>query len=422
MPRLPVLVLLLASGSFAAIIPLSDPALSPNHSEIAFVSGGDIWTVPATGGEARLLISNPATESHPRYSPDGESLAFVSTRTGSGDIYVLRLRTGELKRITFDDSRAALDNWSADGKFLYFSSSRSDIGGMNDLYRVASGGGTPLAIAAGRYADESQAAPHPANGSVAFVSGNMAVSQWWRKGHSHIDETRIGLLTQSGEYQTILENHARNLWPQWSVTGHELFYVSDKSGTENIWSLVPGSAPRQITKFTEGRVLWPDIARDGKSLVFERDFRIWTLDPASGRTSPVEINLRGVPAGPSTTHLNVNIFSELALSPDGKKVAFIAHGDVFAASAAPAENAGGGAVRLTQTPSAEHDLAWAPDGKRIVYSSERAGIARLFLYDFALERETQLTSASAKDEKPQWAPDGKQLAVCTFSGCLPASA
>ncbi len=75
---------------------LSDPAISPDGKEIAFASGGDIWTVAATGGDAHLLVTNPATESRPLYSPDGTRLAFVSTRTGAGNIYVLTLATGEL--------------------------------------------------------------------------------------------------------------------------------------------------------------------------------------------------------------------------------------------------------------------------------------------------------------------------------------
>src|SRR4030088_651712 len=80
-----------------------EPSLSPNGSEIAFVSGGDIWTVPAAGGEARLLVSHPANESRPLYSPDGRRLAFISTRTGGGDIYVLNFDNSDLKRLTFDD-------------------------------------------------------------------------------------------------------------------------------------------------------------------------------------------------------------------------------------------------------------------------------------------------------------------------------
>src|SRR5271170_774269 len=92
-----ILPFLLAGFAFAATPPLSEPSLSPNHQEIAFVSGGDIWTVSSSGGEAHLLISSPATESRPLYSPDGTRLAFISTRTGNGDIYVLQLASGDLK-------------------------------------------------------------------------------------------------------------------------------------------------------------------------------------------------------------------------------------------------------------------------------------------------------------------------------------
>src|SRR5215468_3017610 len=97
-----VCLAVLAECALCATAPLGEPALSPNHQEIAFVSGGDIWVVPAAGGEAHLLVSNPATESRPIYSPDGKQLAFISTRTGNGDIYILQLASGELKRITFD--------------------------------------------------------------------------------------------------------------------------------------------------------------------------------------------------------------------------------------------------------------------------------------------------------------------------------
>ena len=100
----------------------TEPAVSPNRAEVAFVSGGDIWSAPLAGGEARLLVSHPANETRPMYSPDGTRLAFVSNRTGNGDIYVLNLRTGALKRITFDDAAEQLDAWSRDGKSLYFSS------------------------------------------------------------------------------------------------------------------------------------------------------------------------------------------------------------------------------------------------------------------------------------------------------------
>ena len=133
----------------------AEPGIAPDGSEIAFVSGGDIWTVPAAGGEARLLVSNAANDTRPVFSPDKTKLAFVSTRTGGGDIYVLTLATGDLERVTYDDGMDQLDGWSRDGKWLYFFSNGHDLsGGMNDVYRVSADGGTPMAVSGDRYANE----------------------------------------------------------------------------------------------------------------------------------------------------------------------------------------------------------------------------------------------------------------------------
>jgi tricorn protease len=81
----------------------AEPGISPNGDEIAFVHAGDIWVVPARGGEARLLVAHPANESRPIYSADGTRLAFISNRAGSPDIWALTLADGSLRRLTFDD-------------------------------------------------------------------------------------------------------------------------------------------------------------------------------------------------------------------------------------------------------------------------------------------------------------------------------
>jgi len=124
--------------SVQAVPYFSEPAIAPDRAEIAFVSGGDIWTAPLAGGEAHLLIANAAYDSRPRYSPDGKRLAFLSTRTGGVDIYVYTFATGETRRMTFEDGAEWLDGWSRDGRWLYFSSSSYDIAGMNDVFRVSS--------------------------------------------------------------------------------------------------------------------------------------------------------------------------------------------------------------------------------------------------------------------------------------------
>src|SRR6266852_2989052 len=122
MNKLLVVAALVAQGlSPASSLPsFAEPGISPDGSTIAFVSGGDIWEVPVRGGDARLLVSHPATESRPLFSPDGKRLAFASSRTGNGDVYVLTLATGDLTRLTFDDASELVTGWSPDGQWVYF--------------------------------------------------------------------------------------------------------------------------------------------------------------------------------------------------------------------------------------------------------------------------------------------------------------
>jgi Tol biopolymer transport system component/C-terminal processing protease CtpA/Prc len=183
--------------------------------------------------------------------------------------------------------------------------------------------------------------------------------------------------------------------------------MSDRGGTENIWHVQRGGNEAALTKFTDGRVLWPTISGDGKTIAFERDFGIWTLDTASGKTQAVPVALAGAVAGPEDQHKTLrDDFSTLGLSPDGKKVAFVAHGQVFAADA----DKGGDATRVTRAPGDAYGIAWAPDSRRIVYGAFRDGGEHLYLYDFDAGKETQLTSGDGEDTSPAFSPDGKTLA------------
>lgn len=404
----------LAQGPAATQVPaeprayFTEPAIAPDRSEIAFASGGDLWTVPIAGGDARLVVSHAANESQPSYSPDGRTLAFVSDRTGGGDIYLLTLATGDLRRLTFDDGNEQLDGWSRDGSWIYYSSGAREIAG-NDILRVRASGGMPMLVSADRFTNEFAAAPSPDGQSIAFSARGNGPGQWWRKGHSHLDESEIWLMRglQTSGYEKLVDRGAKSYWPMWSADGRSLYYMSDRSGAENIWVKPLGGQPKQITQFRAGRVLWPDISTDGRTIVFERDFGIWTLDVASGRSAAVPIRRRGASIGPVVEHLTLtNGFSDLSLSPDGRKVVFVARGEVFAASARD----GGMASRVTSTIARESQLEWAPDSKRIVYVSERDNVQHLFEYDFSTSTETQLTRDVKGDDAPRFSPDGSMLA------------
>jgi tricorn protease len=392
---------------------LATPAISPDGREIAFASGGDIWTVPGQGGEARLLISDPADESRPLYSPDGTKLAFTSTRTGGGDIYILTLASGALQRLTFSDTPSNLDGWSRDGEWIYFTSNVTDVAGQGDILRVRATGGTPLEVSRERYLNEFESAPSPDGRQIALVAKGISSSQWWRNGHAHIDETELWLKplvspseTDAG-YRLLLAADAKHAWPMWSPDGKTLFYMSDKSGAENIWSADAATgAEHQVTHFTSGRCLWPTISYDGKTIVFERHFAIWKLDTQSGKAGEVAITLRGAPSAEGVTHTSLTHWRDLAISPDGNKLAVVDQGDVFATST----RTGGDAQRLTRTDAAEADPQWSPDSTKVVYRSERDGGSSLYLYDFSTQSERALTHGADIDMAPEWSPDGRSIA------------
>jgi Tol biopolymer transport system component len=412
----PVLVFVVALiGSTAAqeVPPryaFAEPGISPDGREIAFTSGGDIWSVPAAGGDARLLVADPAYDRRPLFSPDGRYLAFVSSRSGGGDVYLLTLVSGELRRLTWDDGLDQLEAWSPDSRWVYFSTTGRDIAGMNDLFHVSPDGGAPTAVTADRYVNEFGAAQGN-DPRLAFVARGVGSNQWWRRAGSHLDQSELWLV-DGAKYTQITKRDARQLWPMWGGSG-SLFYVADRGGAENVWTrAVPVTAPasgtdRQITTFRDGRVLWPSISMDGRTIAFERNFGIWTLETATGKVRELPIVRRGAATSPAPERTRqTNQFEDLALSPDGKKVAFVARGDLFAASAKD----GGDAARVTATAELESQPVWAPDSRRLAFARTNGTGQQIVVYDFASSAEIALTPGTDTDLSPVFSPDGKAIA------------
>lgn len=404
----------ISAASAQGVPSFYEPGISPDGTEIAFVSGGDIWTVPVAGGPARLLVAHSAHESRPLYSPDGSMLAFNSNRNGGSDVYVMDLRTGDVRRLTNDSGSEDLTGWSGDSRWVYFTSSGEDVAGMSDVYRVRVTGGTPMAVAADRYETEFFAAPSRDEPGVIAIAtrARMAQSQWWRNGHSHIDESEIWTVreaTRSAGVPTYTKVSVggKNLWPMWGTNG-AIVFMSDRSGAENLWSVpAAGGTATRLTSFNSGRVLWPSISTNGRTVAFERDFGIWTLDVANRTARRLDIRLMGSVEAPTpAVQRETQGWGGIAVSPDGRKWAFTSGGDVWATTI----DGGVPATRVTRTPAAEGDIAWSGDSRQIVYTSWRTGTPKLYAYDFTAGAERPLTTGNGRDGAPQFSPDGKHLA------------
>lgn len=394
------------------------PRISPDGRQVAFVYAGDIWLVDVQGGTALHLNSNPANHSWPCWSPDGSQLAFTSSRAGATDIYLLPLGEGGagLHRITFHEAPSIVEAWSPDGRHLFFSSAREQMD--EAIYRVGAAGGTPIAWVSQPHESVGHVAVSPAGATLAF---NLWRDPWWRRGPNPYGGAEIWLASNApgaSDFRRLSDQPGLNRWPMWAPDGQGLYFVSDRDGIENLWyQPLAGGQAQQITRFREGRMLWPSISGDGARIVFERDFAIWRLELASGAAAPIEIRAgRDTPLMPPQVVTYRDNLTELEPSPDGKKVAFVVRGEIFADFAdkeIDKEQRAGTAFRVTNNAFRDDDVCWAPDSRRLAYVSDRYGDEDLFLYDFVSRAERRLTDSrqiAGPKHNPRFSPDGVWLA------------
>lgn len=411
------------------------PALAPDGAYLTFVYADDIWQVARIGGIAERLPIHYANYHSPRFSPDGRLLAFSSYRTGSGDIYVFPMEGGTIRQLTYHDSFCSVDDWSVDGQYIYFTSDREAcLPGGEAIYRVSLDGGTPVCLFAEPYQNLEHVAVAPDGKTLAC---NTINGPWWRLGFNPFAPCKIWLipLHQETKEEHADESHeahehvspfsslmpspqkpfALGRWPMWAPDGMGIYFVADNAGVENIWyqALHDGEA-QQVTHFTDGRVLWPAIARRANVMVFEREWQIWNLDLETSESAPIPIQVRvDTKIVPVRTINRTREFSELCLAPDAKKIAFVARGQIFADFAdkeKDKELRQGPSFRVTHTSAREGQVSWAPDSSSIVYISDRYGETDLFRYDFKTRTETRLTNDPSTKLLPCCSPDGAWIA------------
>lgn len=399
---------------------LRTPVIAPDGTQIAFVHASDVWLVDASGGKAERLTANPAQHASPRWSPDGKTIAVSSTRAGQGSIHLLPLESGTVRRLTLHDAASTPEAWTPDGTALFYSSWREQLG--KAVYRINLNGGTPIRWINQPYETLENLVISPDGSTLAF---NVSLSTWWRRGPNPFGGAQVWTVSNqlgAGDYQHISNSFAGlNRWPMWAADQQGLYVVSDRDGMENIWYLPLGQGePQQITFFREGRVLWPTIA--GQKVVFERDFRLWRLDLASGDAQPLDVVVGSDQRMPPPQIVSFQRnFSEIAISPDGKKIGFVAHGEIFADFAdkeTDRERRQGPSMRVTNTHFRESDIEWSPDSRTLVYTSDRHGDEEVYKYDFAERHETRLTSGLEPKHSPRYSPDGAWIAYASGENAI----
>lgn len=396
------------------------PAVSPDGSKIAFCYSGDIYVVDARGGKAIALTSNVAYDFRPVWSPDGTTIAFASNRNGNFDVYTVSAEGGEPRRLTFHSASDMPYCFSPDGKEIYFSSYRMGTGQSilfpsgiyTQIYKVALDGGREILVS-GLPAQEFELS---SDGNQLLYQDIKGYENEWRKHHTSSVTRDIWLYNfKTGENKNISDFDGEDRDPVWGING-EYYYLSEKSGSLNIWkATLDGSQRTQLTHFDTHPVRFLSRAKNGL-LCFSYDGFLYTLKDGE-KPQKLDVIVTSDFKQNKTKTLPVNgSCTEFEVSPNGKEIVFVSRGEVFVSSVEH-----GTTKRITKTPEMERSVSFSPDGKKIIYASERDG--RWNIYETSIKRDNEkyffastlleekpLVKNEEENFQPQYSPDGKEVA------------
>lgn len=389
---------------------------------VVFTYAGDLWAAPATGGTAARLTAHPGQEMFARFSPDGRWIAFTGQYDGDEQVYVIPSTGGVPRQLTFYPARGPLtprwgyDNqtlgWSRDGKAVLFRSLR-DGWDLSDsrLYTVPLDGGLgePLPMPISGTGDLS-----PDGRQMVYTPIARDFRSWKRYQGGWAQDLYLFDLA-SHETRNITSHPRTDRDPMW--IGGRIFFNSDRTGTLNLWSYdVASGQVAQVTRSDRWDVRWPSDDEEGR-IVYELGGELQVLDTRTGqsRALAIDVPTDSLYDRPSQVSAAEQI-EDAALSPKGERVVFVARGDVFTA---PIEK---GVTRNLTRSSRSHEKGarWSPDGRKIVFLSDRTGEEELWLIDQdgSGQPEQLTTGGKVLRFAPEWSPDGRRLAFGDKDGKL----
>ena len=397
-------------------------ALSPDGTTIAFTYKGDIYTVPSTGGKATPLTAHAAHDTQPVWSPDSKQIAFASARQGSMDIYIVNKEGGEPRRLTTHSGTETPVTFLSNDQLLFQATILPETDDMAfpskqfpQVYQVSTQGGRPTLFSS-LPMEEICVAP---DGKTLLYQDKKGYEDAWRKHHTSSITRDIWVSRPNGTertYQKLTGFNGEDRSPVWAADGNSFYYLSEKNGSFNIYRRsVEQADEKQLTHHTQHPVRFLSASTNGL-LCYGYDGEIYTV--REGETpKKVEVRLVADKADNDLIHqIKTQGASEIAVSPNGKEVAFIVHGDVYVTSVEYKTT-----KQITCTAEQERTVDFAPDGRALAYASERNGQwqihqaslvnpeEKLFTYAADIQEE-QLTHTPAAAFQPKYSPDGKSIA------------
>jgi tricorn protease len=389
-----------------------------SHGRIAFSYHGDIWIASLDGTNPRRLTAHVARDIHPRFSPDGQWIAFTSNRWGNDDVFVIPIDGGEPRQLTWHSGNDEVKYWTPDGLGIVIATSRGAYPWGSPLHVVPLDGSLPTPLPM----DIGSAGMIRQDG--ALLAFNRMSFRYWRKGYrgnSSTDIHVVDLRTQEFRQLTDVNlagyaSFTQDALPMWGADGM-IYFLSERGGTFNLWRIDPaGGEPVQVTRHTEDGVQYPAISPDGRTIVYENDFHLWSVDVPGGEPRRIAIDLRFDPKVNTVDYQTAGAVAQgFTPSPDGARVAVDYHGEIVIV---PADSTAGEKTRVTRSPWRDRFAVWSPDGARIAYVSDESREEEIWVYEVDSGERRKLTAHESYKTAPVWSPASDRLAFTAANRLL----
>ena len=394
--------------------------LSPDGQIIVFDLLGDLYTIPISGGPATRLTSGIAHDMQPRFSPDGKQIVFVSDRSGDDNLWLIGAAGGEPRPLTTGEDVTYLSpEWTPDGNYVVVA--KGTLTGLEKLWLYHVKGGRGLEMAGGAPGVRMMGPAFGPNPRYVWFAQRFGSWQY----NALLPQYQLAVYDrETGASTTMTSRYGSAFRPALSPDGNWLAYGSrhdaetglvlrEVATGEERWLGYPIQRDEQESVANMDVLPGYSFTPDSRAVVISYGGEIWRV-PVEGPPARIPVTVSAeVAVGPAlefeypvdtAASFTAKQIRNAVPSPDGRRVAFTALDRLYLA-----ELPNGAPRRVTTQEVGEYFPAWSPDGTALAYLAWDDREGHLMRVSGSGGPPIRLTRAAAYYRQLAWSPDGQRI-------------